>query len=198
MTVKRAPKTSKDVLRVTPLGGIGEIGKNMTVFEFDDEIIVVDCGLAFPEEEMYGIDIVIPDISYLRGKREKVKAFVITHAHEDHVGALPYVLPEFPGVPVYASTLARGLLSNKIKEHKLRNNPLKALEPGETVELGQLRRHGLPHRPLHPRCHGPAHQDAVRRHRAYRRLQVRPDARSTASRPTSRTSPASAKRACSA
>ncbi|MEA2025228.1 MAG: ribonuclease J [Chloroflexota bacterium] len=138
MTVKRAPKTSQEVLRVTPLGGIGEIGKNMTVFEFGDEIIIVDCGLAFPEEEMYGIDIVIPDIAYLRDKREKVTAFVITHAHEDHIGALPYVLPEFPGVPVYASTLARGLISNKIKEHKLRNNPLKALDPGDTVELGDF------------------------------------------------------------
>ena len=138
MSVKRAPKSSSDVLRVTPLGGLGEIGKNMTVFEFGDEIIIVDCGLMFPEEEMYGIDIVIPDIAYLREMREKVKAFVITHAHEDHIGALPYVLPEFPGVPVYASTLARGLLSNKIKEHKLRNNPLKALEPGETVELGNF------------------------------------------------------------
>jgi ribonuclease J len=138
MTVKRAPRSSTDVLRVVPLGGIGEIGKNMTVFEFGNEIIVVDCGLMFPEEEMYGIDLVIPDIAYLREQRSKVKAFVITHAHEDHVGALPYVLPEFPGVPVYASTLARGLLSNKIREHKLRNNPLKALDPGETVELGNF------------------------------------------------------------
>jgi ribonuclease J len=92
----------------------------------------------FPEEEMYGIDLVIPDIAYLTENRRKVKAFVITHAHEDHVGALPYVLPEFPGIPVYASTLARGLLSNKIKEHKLKNNPLKALDPGETVELGHF------------------------------------------------------------
>jgi ribonuclease J len=138
MTVKRAPRTSREVLRVIPLGGIGEIGKNMTVFEFDDEIVVVDCGLMFPEEEMYGIDLVIPDIAYLTENRRKVKAFVITHAHEDHVGALPYVLPEFPGIPVYASTLARGLLSNKIKEHKLHNNPLRALDPGETVELGHF------------------------------------------------------------
>ncbi|MGD8684667.1 MAG: ribonuclease J [Chloroflexota bacterium] len=136
--MKRAPASSTDVLRVVPLGGLGEIGKNMTVFEFGDEIIVVDCGLAFPEEEMYGIDIVIPDIAYLRQKREQVTAFVITHAHEDHIGALPYVLPEFPRVPVYASTLARGLISNKIKEHKLRHNPLRALEPGETVELGHF------------------------------------------------------------
>ncbi len=138
MAVKRAPATSREILRVVPLGGIGEIGKNMTVFEFADEIIIVDCGLMFPEEEMYGIDLVIPDIAYLRENRGKVKAFVITHAHEDHVGALPYVLPEFPGVPVYASTLARGLLSNKIREHKLRSNPLRALDPGDTVELGHF------------------------------------------------------------
>ena len=138
MAVTRAPATSREVLRVIPLGGIGEIGKNMTVFEYADEIVIVDCGLMFPEEEMYGIDLVVPDVAYLRDKREKVKAFVITHAHEDHVGGLPYILPEFPGVPVYASTLARGLLSNKVKEHKLRNNPMMALEPGDTVELGHF------------------------------------------------------------
>ncbi|HYI22079.1 MAG TPA: ribonuclease J, partial [Candidatus Limnocylindrales bacterium] len=90
----------------------------------------------FPEEEMFGIDLVVPDVTYLRERADKVKAFLITHAHEDHVGGLPYVLPYFPGVPIYASTLARGLLGNKIKEHKLNNNPLLALEPGETVELG--------------------------------------------------------------
>ena len=138
MTVRRAPKSSKQILRIIPLGGLGEVGKNMTVFEFSDEIIVVDCGLAFPEEEMYGIDLVVPDVTYLKDNRKKVKAFVITHAHEDHVGALPYVLPEFPGVPVYASTLARGLLGNKIKEHKLKSNPLKRLDPGGTVELGHF------------------------------------------------------------
>src|SRR5204862_545490 len=107
-------------LRIIPLGGVGEIGKNMYVIEYGDEIVVIDCGLMFPDEEMFGIDLVIPDITYLKENRAKVKAFLITHAHEDHVGALPYVLPEFPGVPVYASTLARGLLGNKIKEHKLR------------------------------------------------------------------------------
>jgi len=124
------------VLRIVPLGGIGEIGKNMTVVEYGDDIVVIDCGLMFPEEEMFGIDLVIPDVTYLKERRHKVRAFLITHAHEDHVGALPYVLPEFPGVPVYASTLARGLLGNKIKEHKLHNNPLRALEPGGSVEVG--------------------------------------------------------------
>ena len=119
-----APQSQDTPLRIIPLGGVGEIGKNMYVFEYGDDIVVIDCGLMFPDEEMYGIDLVIPDITYLKERRANVKAFLITHAHEDHVGALPYVLPEFPGVPVYASTLARGLLGNKIKEHKLHNNPL--------------------------------------------------------------------------
>ena len=127
---------TEPLLRIIPLGGVGEIGKNMYVFEYRDEIVVIDCGLMFPDEEMFGIDLVIPDITYLKERRANVKAFLITHAHEDHVGALPYVLPEFPGVPVYASTLARGLLGNKIKEHKLHNNPLRSLEPGDELTIG--------------------------------------------------------------
>jgi ribonuclease J len=123
-------------LRIIPLGGVGEIGKNMYVFEYGDDIVVIDCGLMFPDEEMFGIDLVIPDITYLKERRASVRAFLITHAHEDHVGGLPYVLPEFPGVPVYASTLARGLLGNKIKEHKLTSNPLLALDPGDEIEIG--------------------------------------------------------------
>jgi ribonuclease J len=124
------------VLRILPLGGIGEIGKNMTVFEYGDEIVIIDCGLMFPEEEMFGVDFVVPDVTYLKDRRHMVKAFLITHAHEDHVGGLPYILPNFPGVPIYASTLARGLLGNKIKEHKLNDNPLQALEAGQTVSIG--------------------------------------------------------------
>jgi ribonuclease J len=123
-------------LRIIPLGGVGEIGKNMYVFEYGDDIVIVDCGLMFPDEEMFGIDLVIPDITYLRDKQANVKAFVITHAHEDHVGGLPYILPNFPGVPIYASTLARGLLGNKIKEHKLHSNPLMPLDPGDEVTIG--------------------------------------------------------------
>ncbi|HKZ92591.1 MAG TPA: ribonuclease J [Candidatus Limnocylindrales bacterium] len=134
----RAPPTSTEALRVIPLGGIGEIGKNMTVFEYADQIIVVDCGLMFPEQEMYGIDLVVPDITYLRERREQVRAFFITHAHEDHVGGLPYILPQLPDVPVYASTLARGLLGTKFKEHRLRHSLLRSIEPGQTVELGHF------------------------------------------------------------
>jgi len=127
---------SNQLLRIIPLGGVGEIGKNMYLFEYGDDIVVIDCGLMFPDEEMFGVDLVIPDITYLKERRDNVRAFLITHAHEDHVGALPYVLPEFPGVPVYASTLARGLLGNKIKEHKLHNNPLLAMEPGDDIQIG--------------------------------------------------------------
>ncbi len=134
-------------LRIIPLGGVGEIGKNMYVFEYGDDIVVIDCGLMFPEEEMFGIDLVVPDIAYLRERRNNVRAFLITHAHEDHVGGLPYVLPEFPGVPVYASTLARGLLGNKIKEHKLHSNPLLALDPGDELDIGPF--HVIPFRVSH-------------------------------------------------
>jgi ribonuclease J len=126
-------------LRIIPLGGVGEIGKNMYVFEYGDDIVVVDCGLMFPDEEMFGIDLVIPDVTYLRENQEKVRAFLITHAHEDHVGGLPYILPYFPGVPVYASTLARGLLGIKIKEHKLHDNPLLPLDPGDSLRIGPFR-----------------------------------------------------------
>jgi ribonuclease J len=130
---------SSTPLRIIPLGGVGEIGKNMYVFEYGDDIVVVDCGLMFPDEEMFGIDLVIPDVTYLRENREKVKAFLITHAHEDHVGGLPYILPYFPDVPVYASTLARGLLGIKIKEHKLHSNPLLPLDPGDMLHIGPFR-----------------------------------------------------------
>ena len=123
-------------LRIIPLGGVGEIGKNMYVYEYGDDIVVIDCGLMFPDEEMFGIDLVVPDVTYLKENRAKLRAFLITHAHEDHVGGLPYVLPEFPGVPVYASTLARGLLGNKIKEHKLHANPLLPLDPGDELTIG--------------------------------------------------------------
>jgi ribonuclease J len=137
--VASSASSSSTPLRIIPLGGIGEIGKNMYVFEYGDDIVVVDCGLMFPDEEMFGIDLVVPDVTYLRTRREAVRAFVITHAHEDHVGGLPYVLPEFPGIPVYASTLARGLLGIKVKEHKLHNNPLLPLDPGNELEVGPFR-----------------------------------------------------------
>ena len=111
-------KKNIDKLKVIPLGGLNEIGKNMTVVEYKDDIIVVDCGMTFPDEEMLGVDIVIPDISYLEKNKEKIRGIVITHGHEDHIGAIPYVLKKLD-VPVYGTKLTMGLLENKILEHKL-------------------------------------------------------------------------------
>ena len=109
----KKPRKPRSKLRIIPLGGLGEIGKNMTVFEYENEIIVVDCGLVFPDEEMLGIDIVIPDVTYLTRNLDKVKAFVLTHGHEDHIGALPYVLQEV-NVPVYGTKLTLGLVENTL------------------------------------------------------------------------------------
>ena len=108
--------TSK--LKIIPLGGLEQIGMNITAFEYGDSIVVVDCGLSFPEDDMLGIDLVIPDVTYLKENISKVKGFVITHGHEDHIGALPYVLKEI-NVPIYATKLTLGLIRNKLKEHNL-------------------------------------------------------------------------------
>ncbi|MBM3925721.1 MAG: ribonuclease J [SAR202 cluster bacterium] len=123
-------------LRVIPLGGLGEIGKNMMALEHGDDIIVVDCGVQFPEEDMPGVDLVLPDISYLVERKDKVRAILITHGHEDHTGALPYVLPQL-NVPVYAPRLAHGLISVKLREYRLhKSTDLKVAEPNSPVKLG--------------------------------------------------------------
>ena len=127
---------AKPKLRIIPLGGVGEIGKNMTVLEYGNSIIVVDCGVMFPQETMPGIDLVIPDITYLLQKRSKVKAFFITHGHEDHIGALPYVLPHFE-VPVYATKLTLGLIEVKLREHKLLDSSdLRTAQFGKRIQAG--------------------------------------------------------------
>ena len=126
-----------DVLRIIPLGGVGEVGKNITVIEAAGELLVIDCGLAFPEPEMLGIDLVIPDVTYLEENRDRVQGIVLTHGHEDHTGALPYVLPKLPGVPVYAGRLTRGLVTGKLKEHKLLDSTrLELLEPRVETRIG--------------------------------------------------------------
>jgi ribonuclease J len=126
-------------LRIIPLGGLSEIGKNMMVMEYEDDIIVIDAGLMFPEEEMLGIDLVIPDISYLLEKREKIKGIVVTHGHEDHIGALPYLLPQL-NVPVYSTKLTRGLISVRLKERKaLSGASLRVVPLGGKVTLGKFR-----------------------------------------------------------
>ena len=137
--MKKIEEKKCSSLKVIPLGGLEQIGMNITAFEYEDSIIVVDCGLSFPEDDMLGIDLVIPDITYLKNNLDKVKGFMITHGHEDHIGALPYVLKEI-NVPVYATRLTMGLIENKLKEHNLVNNvKRKVVKFGQSINLGQFR-----------------------------------------------------------
>ena len=130
-------KTAK--LKIIPLGGLQQIGMNITAFEYEDSIIVVDCGLSFPEDDMYGIDLVIPDISYLRENIEKVKGFFITHGHEDHIGAIPYVLREI-NVPIYSTKLTNGLIEHKLREHNMLTKvKRKVVKHGQHINLGCFR-----------------------------------------------------------
>ena len=132
-------KENNGKLRIIPLGGLEKIGMNITAFEYEDSIIVVDCGLAFPEEDMLGIDLVIPDVSYLKDNIEKVKGFVITHGHEDHIGALPYVLREM-NLPIYATKLTMGIIERKLTEHNLlRSTRRKVVRHGQSINLGHFR-----------------------------------------------------------
>ena len=127
----------KSNVKIIPLGGLHEIGKNITVFEYEDEMIVVDCGISFPEDDMLGIDLVIPDITYILKNQEKLKGLVITHGHEDHIGGIPYFLKQV-NTPIYATRLAAGLISNKLEEHKiLRSTEMHIVNQGDTIQLGK-------------------------------------------------------------
>jgi ribonuclease J len=130
---------AKPRLKIIPLGGLSEIGKNMMVMEYQNDIILIDAGLMFPDEEMLGVDIVLPDTSYLIEKREKIRGIIITHGHEDHIGALPYLLSEL-NVPIYSTKLTQGLISGKLKQRRVRTGAkLKVITPGNEITLGKFR-----------------------------------------------------------
>ena len=136
---KKKDLNSVSNLKIIPLGGLEQIGMNITAFEYEDSIIVVDCGLSFPADDMLGIDLVIPDITYLLDNKDKVKGFVFTHGHEDHIGALPYILKQM-NVPLYATRLTMGLIDNKLKEHNLINQvKRKVVKFGQSINLGCFR-----------------------------------------------------------
>ena len=158
-------------LKIIPLGGLEQIGMNITAFEYEDSIIVVDCGLAFPEDDMLGIDLVIPDITYLKNNVDKVKGFVITHGHEDHIGALPYILKQL-NAPVYGTKLTIGLIDNKLEEHNLTRSVKKKGDPSRTVHQPG----GFPYRiyqdkPQHCGCFRTGNLFTGRDHYPYGRFQ---------------------------
>ena len=138
---KRIEKNErKEKLKIIPLGGLNEIGKNITVFEYQNDIIILDCGVAFPEDEMLGIDLVIPDFTYLVKNRDRIKGLIVTHGHEDHIGSIPYLLKEIPEIPIYATKLTVGLINNKLVEHRLKESTnINIVKQGQTIVLGKFK-----------------------------------------------------------
>ena len=130
------PKLRPGGLRVIPLGGLGEIGRNMTVFEYDGKLLIVDCGVLFPEEHHPGVDLILPDFSPIRHRLEDVVGIVLTHGHEDHIGGVPYLLRERDNIPVIGSRLTLALLDPKLREHRLKEVPKHVVSEGETLDFG--------------------------------------------------------------
>ena len=129
------PNKKTEKLRVIPLGGVNGIGKNITVFEYGPDMIVVDCGLAFPEDSMLGVDLVIPDMSYIESNKDKLRGLFITHGHEDHIGAVPYFLKKFDS-PVYGTRLTLGIIEGKFEEHDISSANLVEVKAGQTIKAG--------------------------------------------------------------
>ena len=130
------PAPKKGSLRVVPLGGLGEVGRNMTVFEYDGRILIVDCGVLFPEEHHPGVDLILPDFDYIRGRLDTVEALVLTHGHEDHIGAVPYLLRERGDIPLIGSQLTMALLGGKLREHRLKNTEQRIVAEGDRITVG--------------------------------------------------------------
>lgn len=163
-------KVNKRAVKIIPLGGLEQIGMNITAIEYEDSIIVIDCGLAFPEDDMLGIDLVIPDVTYLKENADKVKGLVVTHGHEDHIGAIPYIEKEL-NMPIYTTKLTMGLIENKLKEHNLLNNTRrKVVKCGQTINLGQFRIEFIKDKPLNSRFSGTCHFLTCRNNNTHRRL----------------------------
>lgn len=133
---KRKANANQPTVRIIPLGGIGEVGKNMTVIEYENDIIVVDCGMTFPQSDMLGIDYVIPDVSYLAKNKEKIRGFLFTHGHEDHIGATPFILKDFKNVPIYGGRLTLALIEHKMEEHRIKGIKSNVIKAGSKVKLG--------------------------------------------------------------
>ena len=132
-------KLNSDAVKIIPLGGLEQIGMNITAIEYEDSIIVIDCGLAFPEDDMLGIDLVIPDVTYLKENADKVKGLVVTHGHEDHIGAIPYIEKEL-NMPIYATKLTIGIIEHKLKEHNMmKTTKRKVVRHGQSINLGCFR-----------------------------------------------------------
>ena len=139
LNAKPEKTTKKEKLKIIPLGGLHEIGKNITVFEYGKDIIILDCGVAFPEDEMLGVDLVIPDFTYLIKNKDRIKGLVVTHGHEDHIGSIPYLLKEI-NVPIYATKLTVGLINNKLEEHRLKESTkINVVKQGQTIVLGKFK-----------------------------------------------------------